>query len=194
MPRMQQVNRVDARRFRTGRACLDFAHTGGDGPQASAWELLHTAGDLARWLVVVVDPTGIDEVTATDDDLVLARRLRSAIWASAQRAIGGDAPTASDRATINEVAAGRGPVPELTASGVVLAQPVDAAALLVALARDAIDLFGGPEADRVRECASDTCQLLFVDRSRPGARRWCSMQRCGNIAKVRTHRAKDADS
>jgi predicted RNA-binding Zn ribbon-like protein len=190
MPRLQQVSRIDARRFRTGRMCLDFAHTGGDGPHA-VWELLHTPADLARWLVVVTDPIGVDVVGATDEDLARARRLRSAIWNTAQRAIGGRPPTAADRATINEVAAGREPVPELTATGISIRQPVDAANLLVVLARDAIDLFGGPEAERVRECASETCQLLFVDRSRPGARRWCSMQRCGNIAKVRAHRAKD---
>jgi predicted RNA-binding Zn ribbon-like protein len=152
---------------------------------------LHTPDDLARWLLVVTDPIGVDEVDATADDLVDALRLRSAIWNTAQRAIGGRPPAPADRATINEVATGREPVPELTAAGVAFAKPVDAANLLVVLARDAIDLFGGPEAQRVRECASDTCQLLFVDRSRPGARRWCSMQRCGNIAKVRAHRAKD---
>jgi predicted RNA-binding Zn ribbon-like protein len=187
---MQQVSPIDSRRFRTGRMCLDFGHTGGDGPLA-VWELLHTPDDLARWLIVVTDPIGVDQVAATDDDLARARRLRRAIWTTAQRAIGGHPSTPADRATINEVAAGRGSMPELTATGVGIAMPVRAEDLLVDLARDAIDLFGGPESQRIRECASETCQLLFVDRSRPGARRWCSMERCGNIAKVRAHRAKD---
>jgi predicted RNA-binding Zn ribbon-like protein len=187
---LQQVSLVDSRRFRTGRISLDFAHTGGDGPLA-VWELLlHTPDDLARWLLVVTDPIGVDEVAATVDDVARARWLRTAIWNTAQRAIGGHPPAPADRAAINEVAAGRAPVPELTATGIGIGLPVDAANLLVAVARDAIDLFGGPEAERVRECASDTCQLLFVDRSRPGARRWCSMQRCGNLAEVRAHRAK----
>ena len=31
---------------------------------------------------------------------------------------------------------------------------------------------------------------LFHDVSRSGARRWCSMQRCGNRHKVRQHRAR----
>ena len=187
---MQAVSPIDARRFRTGRMCLDFAHTGGDG-ELAVWELLHTPDDLARWLVIVTDPTGVDEVGAGDDDLVRALQLRTAVWNTAQRAISGCAATAADRVTINEVASGRAPVRQLTSTGVGLAGPVDAASLLVVLARDAIDLFGGPEAHRVRECASDTCQLLFVDRSRPGARRWCSMQRCGNIAKVRAHRRQN---
>lgn len=66
---------------------------------------------------------------------------------------------------------------------------LDAPAALSVLARDAIDLFGGPLARRVRVCAAEDCGLLFVDASRPGRRRWCSMQRCGNLAKVRKHRA-----
>jgi predicted RNA-binding Zn ribbon-like protein len=60
---------------------------------------------------------------------------------------------------------------------------------LSTLARDAIYLFTGPLAERIRVCAADDCGLLFVDQSRPGGRRWCSMQRCGNLAKVRKHRA-----
>nr|WP_312856528.1 CGNR zinc finger domain-containing protein [Phytoactinopolyspora halotolerans] len=31
---------------------------------------------------------------------------------------------------------------------------------------------------------------FLVDTSRPGKRRWCSMQRCGNLAKVRGHRQR----
>ena len=103
----------------------------------------------------------------------------------------GQAPTPPDRRTINHVAAGVGLVPQLGPDGATIVRPVDAEALLVAIARDAVALFGGTEAGRVRVCASETCGLLFVDRSRPGQRRWCSMQRCGNIAKVRSHRAKD---
>jgi predicted RNA-binding Zn ribbon-like protein len=33
---------------------------------------------------------------------------------------------------------------------------------------------------------------VFYDESRAGSRRWCSMQRCGNRAKVRAHRQRAA--
>ncbi|NEE48667.1 CGNR zinc finger domain-containing protein, partial [Streptomyces sp. SID8455] len=42
----------------------------------------------------------------------------------------------------------------------------------------------------IRTCGADDCRLLFVDTSRPGKRRWCSMERCGNRHKVRAHRAR----
>ncbi|MBB2948223.1 hypothetical protein FB565_008006 [Actinoplanes lutulentus] len=40
------------------------------------------------------------------------------------------------------------------------------------------------------ECSGDTCPLVFVDSSRPGARRWCAMERCGNRHKLRALRAR----
>jgi predicted RNA-binding Zn ribbon-like protein len=76
--------------------------------------------------------------------------------------------------------------------GTRLVEPT-AAAALATLARDAVDLFGGRLAARIRVCAAEDCGLLFVDASRPGRRRWCSMERCGNLAKVRGHRARRAD-
>jgi predicted RNA-binding Zn ribbon-like protein len=43
---------------------------------------------------------------------------------------------------------------------------------------------------RVRECGSDTCEWLFIDRSRNHSRRWCDMNDCGNAAKVRRFRQR----
>jgi predicted RNA-binding Zn ribbon-like protein len=40
----------------------------------------------------------------------------------------------------------------------------------------------------VKACGSSTCMLLFVDRTRGRARRWCSMAICGNRAKQAAHR------
>ena len=40
----------------------------------------------------------------------------------------------------------------------------------------------------VRACEGSTCTLLFVDRTRGRARRWCSMAICGNRAKQAAHR------
>ncbi|MBW8872916.1 MAG: CGNR zinc finger domain-containing protein, partial [Leifsonia sp.] len=45
---------------------------------------------------------------------------------------------------------------------------------------------------RIRECSAEDCRLVYLDTSRSGTRRWCSMHRCGNRAKVREHRARAA--
>jgi predicted RNA-binding Zn ribbon-like protein len=41
-------------------------------------------------------------------------------------------------------------------------------------------------------CAGERCHLIYADTSRPGRRRWCSMEHCGNRHKVRALRARRA--
>ena len=45
--------------------------------------------------------------------------------------------------------------------------------------------------DRIKVCASDTCDWIFYDASRTSRRRWCDMATCGNRAKAARHRAKE---
>ncbi|MBV8440721.1 MAG: CGNR zinc finger domain-containing protein [Hyphomicrobiales bacterium] len=42
----------------------------------------------------------------------------------------------------------------------------------------------------VKACEGHACTLMFVDRTRGRARRWCSMAACGNRAKQATHRSR----
>jgi predicted RNA-binding Zn ribbon-like protein len=51
----------------------------------------------------------------------------------------------------------------------------------------------GPRLDRVRRCANPECGWLFLDDSRAGKRRWCSMSSCGNRAKARRHYHKSKE-
>jgi predicted RNA-binding Zn ribbon-like protein len=60
------------------------------------------------------------------------------------------------------------------------------------IARDAVDIFTASAHDRIRECASSTCSRLFIDRSRPGNRRWCSSTGCGNQAKTAAYRRRQS--
>jgi predicted RNA-binding Zn ribbon-like protein len=43
---------------------------------------------------------------------------------------------------------------------------------------------------RIKACEGRKCTLMFVDRTRARARRWCSMEVCGNRAKVIAHRQR----
>ena len=43
---------------------------------------------------------------------------------------------------------------------------------------------------RIRRCASEGCERVFLDNSRNHTRRWCSMNGCGNLAKVRRLRQR----
>ena len=66
----------------------------------------------------------------------------------------------------------------------------DPAQMLWPVARSAAELLTSNEVDRVRQCASETCGWLFIDRSRNRSRRWCDMSECGNVAKVRRYRQR----
>jgi predicted RNA-binding Zn ribbon-like protein len=52
-----------------------------------------------------------------------------------------------------------------------------------------VDVIGGPDGERLRECDNPRCALLFVDTSRGRARRWCSMRRCGAQDKMARYRS-----
>ena len=59
--------------------------------------------------------------------------------------------------------------------------------LLEPVARAALELVTQGDRARLRQCDADDCGLWFYDTSRNGSRRWCSMARCGNRAKVAAH-------
>jgi len=42
----------------------------------------------------------------------------------------------------------------------------------------------------VKACEGQSCTLVFADRTRRRARRWCSMAICGNRAKQAAHRSR----
>jgi predicted RNA-binding Zn ribbon-like protein len=46
---------------------------------------------------------------------------------------------------------------------------------------------------RLKACAADECRWAFYDRSRNRSGTWCSMEVCGNRAKVRAYRERQAD-
>ena len=177
-----------AKRFRSGRPSLDFAHTA-ETPDWAEPELVYDRASLERWLAHVL---GLPGVEARTEDVEPARQLRAAILRVARARTREQPFTAADVETLNAFAASAPPVPRLSSAGTLVESTATATAGLSALARDAIDLFGGPLGHRVRECASEDCAYLFVDASRPGTRRWCSMQRCGNLAKIHTHRDNKA--
>jgi predicted RNA-binding Zn ribbon-like protein len=170
--------------FEPGSLSLAFAVTGAPhDPQR--FETFHVPADLSRWAASVLDA---GDVEASPADLQRAKRLRTAIWRTVDAAIDRRPLPPADRRVLNETAIAAPLTPQLRRAGASdWARPVRAAAVLSAVARDAIDVLGGARAARVKRCQGVNCAIPFVDTSRPGTRRWCSMERCGNRAKARTH-------
>jgi predicted RNA-binding Zn ribbon-like protein len=45
---------------------------------------------------------------------------------------------------------------------------------------------------RLKACRSDTCRWAFIDNARNRSRLWCDMTTCGNRAKARAFRSRNA--
>jgi predicted RNA-binding Zn ribbon-like protein len=175
----------DGFRFRGGCNAIDLTATLQRRLSPSPHELLNTPDDLARWLVSAGMVDAAPETTV--EDLVTARALREAIFVVAGARSGPEADAA--REAINRIAAGAAAVPRLQGAGTMRLEG-SANALLTTLARDAVQLFGSSAAKLVRQCQSPACTLYFIDTSRRGDRRWCSMSACGNNAKVNEFRRR----
>lgn len=174
--------------FRSGRPSLDFAATLG-GRYRQPVERLAEPADLTRWL----RQSGVIDISRdpTEAQLAAAKDLREAIYRIAVAVINGTPLGWDDTDLLNHYAAVPPVVPVLRPDrslGRLASDPV--AAALSSLARDTIGLASGDQVARLRECAKPDCSLLFVDTSRSGVRRWCSMETCGNQDKVQRYRQR----
>jgi predicted RNA-binding Zn ribbon-like protein len=92
-----------------------------------------------------------------------------------------------------ESAAARFPL-QVTASGdrVLDLRPVvgGAASGLGSVLAELVRLSDSGRLERVKTCDSEECRWVFYDRSKPGNRRWCSSDRCGNREKTRAYRTR----
>jgi predicted RNA-binding Zn ribbon-like protein len=178
--------------FFSGRLALDFAASGTRGRSVVKLDRLRDPESFARWRV---DSGLVRPPSIRLTEVASARVLREAIFDAAEAAVQGKTLPRAARAVINERASRTPLVPRITSSGrrrFSAAAPVEAA--LATIARDAIDLLVGPDRERLRECASTSCGLLFVDRSHAGRRRWCTMDYCGNRVKVASYRRRKASA
>lgn len=176
----------DGFRFRGGHRVLDLVATLAARLKPAPRDLLAAPGDVERWLVAAGFTAG---ARATEADLFTARRLREAIHDLAVARIAGRADPAEARTDLNAVAAGPAAAPQLDPAGA-LAWRGNTAGLLGEVAREAVLLFGGAQALRIRQCEAEGCAILFLDTSRAHDRRWCSMAACGNKAKVAEFRRR----
>lgn len=177
----------DGFKFRSGRPALDFLATLAGRRRPEPKELLLEPRDLDRWLLAARLAKTPPRAGAAE--LEAARELREAIHRLALARLDAKPFPARDRALLNRWAAEPPPAPQLGPSGLSWTSG-GASALLAALARDAVELLGGPAAERLRRCEGPTCAILFVDGSRSGRRRWCSMAACGNKEKVGAFRQR----
>jgi predicted RNA-binding Zn ribbon-like protein len=184
-----QLHHPDGQVFRFAPGSLSFAFSVTGSPfDSERFETLHEPRDLERWAAEVI---GATRIRAAASSISEAKRLRAAIWNAADAVIDGRALRAADRSTLNRFAASPSLAPRLDPDGKRSWVPwATASALFSTIARDTIEVATGQLASRIKRCEGVYCAIPFVDTSRPGTRRWCSMERCGNRAKVAAHRRR----
>jgi predicted RNA-binding Zn ribbon-like protein len=179
----------DGFKFRSDQLALDLTATVSGRKRNAPLDSLKSASDLGRWLRAA----GLGETTPDESDLSLARSLREAIHGLVLARVRGLPLNSGDRLTLNAIAAGHAPFVSLTEAGIATTFG-SVRQLLTGLALEAISLIGTERSSRLRQCESESCAVLFLDESRAGDRRWCSMASCGNRAKVRSYRQRSRGS
>ena len=153
---------------------------------------LDTPFGLAAWM----DAVGIQhsDTLASPEELAEARALRDSIRCLAAHQTDDTRPAAVSRADVAwsvdvlNAAAARLPAAQLRIENNAFrrATPNPAAVLaaLAGVATEAVDLFGGTDAHKLRACQAPGCVLYFV-KTHP-RREWCSIA-CGNRARAARH-------
>lgn len=174
-----------------GRPCLDLIrtlrHRGRDDEQ----EELFSADRWDAWVRQFDLDCGIDDDSQRDRRARALREHLAALIGAATDS-GPQAIRPVDLAAVNAAAARPVPVPQLGQDGTlryVSARP--GAAVRALLARDALELVATADRSRLRRCADADCRTVFLDTSRPGSRRWCTMAGCGARAKKADQRARE---
>ena len=184
-----------------GALCLDFANTLGDRPRSTE-ESLGSYDDFLRWSrqAQTLPPADLDELerlarerpASTLRVFKTAIALREIFYRIFSRLARGEQAVEDDLEVLNaalpkamrrlEIRERDGAFDwEWGGPSQAFDRP------LWPLIRSAAELLTSGETNRIRECASETCSWLFIDRSRNRRRRWCDMTTCGNRAKARRH-------
>ena len=188
-----------------GALALDFANTVGGTHVRPTHDHLRSYGDIASFAVLAGGlPPDVAKRLAERAErdprraaavYELGIALRESIWAVFSALASGESPRDADLALIGDAAAAGAARSRLVydKDGVgwsLSPESDDLERPLWDIARSAADLLTSGDHDRIKECASTTCEWVFLDRSRNRSRRWCDMSDCGNRAKARRFHAK----
>lgn len=189
----------------TGEPAIDFVNTIDWRKSEAPLELLNSCSDLLRW----ARHTGIlseaeavqiqNEANKLTEDaektLTKAIALRELLFDIFSAVARGEKPAKEDLKSFNQEL--RRALAHLTIveeEGNFVwrweSEKNDLENLLWEIVRLAAELLTSGRLKDLRECPGAGCAWLFVDTSRNKARRWCTMEICGNRAKAKRHYEK----
>ncbi len=185
---------TDDFQFIAGNLSLDFVNTIGDR-FGTAREYLTSSAELTRGarLAGILPPNG--RLTLSPRRLSDVRTARESLYRLFRPLARGGDPSRRGLSQLNTRLESVSGARRLgLRKGIVrwewLSPARDARSLLAQVYASAAELLVSEHVAAVRQCEGERCGWLFVDRSRSGHRRWCSMADCGNREKARRHLAR----
>jgi len=176
--------------FVAGRLSLDFCNSLSPTRRPTLRDRIESPDDFLDWARRA--GAKLDEKPAPR---LLARlhRLRAALTGIFHALAQDRTPRTSDLAVLNEELAEARSAERLVPAGSGY-EVEDVSPQLIdrfrhAIARDAAALLTG-DLRRVKRCPSHDCLWLFHDDSKNLSRRWCAMDDCGTLEKVRRYRGR----
>jgi len=188
-----------------GRLCLDLANTVSNRGSRSPTDHLRSYGDLIAWATQAgaVAPGVARELVAraaarpgeARQALTSVIHVRETLYRVFAAMAGRRRPRPEDVAALNEqvpAAFARARLAKADGRFVLEADAGadDLTSPLAPVIQSAIELLTSSDVERLRSCAADTCEWLFLDTTKNRTRRWCDMKVCGNRAKVRRFRQR----
>lgn len=192
---MDAMQPLDEIPFVAGHTALDFVNTAEQRGHPEAGDVLLTPADLRSWgrrYGLIARSAGLGhDAHAELDRAREARELLYALFLARVR--GRDLPE-SDLARLTAFAAeayGAGAV-RLDADGAARWHwsPIELATVRHAAVTEALELLRAPPSPRLKQCPGHHCGWFFLDRTKRGNRRWCSMSECGQDAKDERRRIR----
>jgi predicted RNA-binding Zn ribbon-like protein len=176
-------------RFDDARLCFAFVGTLANRGTGTPFERLNGIEDLGRWCV---ESGCVQKIPPIEpEDLAQAKELREAIQHASVALIRRRLPGGEYLETINRAAALPPLTPRLVKNGKYVEWHGETlSSVLSTVARDFIEISSSTFRTQIRLCGNPTCGIPFVDTSRAGTRRWCSMKTCGALVKKRNYRAR----
>jgi predicted RNA-binding Zn ribbon-like protein len=168
--------------------CLDFANTVNARPVARR-DWLGSPAEVVTWARAVGHP--VDDDPGLVFTLPVARDLRETVFRVFQPLAHGERPSPDDLEIVHAAHAEGIARCRFVDDGATFrlswVEPQTLRALLWEVAASAVGLLTQGPLDRIGDCPS--CHWLFLDTSKNGRRRWCSMATCGSRDKSRRYYA-----
>ena len=179
--------------FVAGDPALDFVNTAEERGHPEAGDILLTSADLRLWgqrygLLSAALKLGRD----ADSELDRARDARELLYALFFARAHRRPMRNADLAELAELAAEayEAAALKIEHDGSVAWHwsPSSLATVRHIAVTRAVDLLHSEPSPRLKQCPGDHCGWFFLDRTKRGNRRWCSMSECGQEAKDQRRR------